>query len=159
MIEFLKRLKLTMFILGMIITIHIISFHFYKVLAEPGSYNDPVITLSYLQEVFMPLIRQEIDNKTKKTDTGGGENFDVITLQQGQKLIGEAGTELILRMGQAIILSTEKGGLADTTWGEDLHDGENMPPNHLLIVPVSDGRGLVANTEVLVMVKGLFTIN
>ena len=71
---------------------------------------------------------------------------------------GGAGCELILRQGSANIIATTKGGLADTTVGGDLADGTAMPSNHLLIVPLDDGRGIQATSTVLVMVKGEYTI-
>ena len=61
-------------------------------------------------------------------------------------------------MGSATVIATQKGGLADTTGGYDLANGTAMPSNHLLIVPVNDGRGISANNDVLVMVKGAYNI-
>jgi hypothetical protein len=143
----------------------------YGVGAEPGSQDDPVITQSYLEEIVVPLIREDIDGKiaalTKRIDelavqkpgqSGQPDKFMVVSVKPGQKLIGGAGTELILRMGKATIIATQKGGLADTTTGVDLQNGAPMPANHLLIVPVDDGRGFTANEDVLVMVKGTYTI-
>ena len=60
-------------------------------------------------------------------------------------------------MGKATIIATEKGGIADTTAGFDLADGNDMPSNHLLIVPLADGRGIRASSDVIVMIKGGFT--
>ena len=136
---------------------------------EPGSQQDPIITQSYLEEMVVPqlydYINENIGNLTKKIDAlpaqqGQDANkFNVVTVNAGQQLIGGAGTELILRQGSASIISTEKGGLADTTQGKDLQNGEKMPPNHLLIIPLEDGRGFTANEDsVLVMVKGTYTI-
>ena len=159
MIKYPGKFKKTLFLSGIITILCIFTFQAYQVLAEPGSYDDPVITLSYLKEVFMPSIRQELDAKIKNVKSSGGDSFSVVNIKPGQRLIGNAGTELILRMGEATIISTEKGGLADTTQGEDLHNGVHMPSNHLLIIPMDDGRGLIANTEVLVMVKGGYNIN
>ena len=92
--------------------------------ADPGDSTDPIITLSYIEDV----------------------------------LIGEEGTEVVLRMGSAEIIATEKGGLADLTSGYDLPDGTAMPSNHHLIIPVGDGRGIEAQGTVIVLVKGDYTI-
>lgn len=109
--------------------------------ATPGDGSDPIITLSYIENILK-----------------GELSFKVVNLSKGQTLIGEAGTELVLRMGGAKIIATEKGGIADLTAGYDLGNGEEMPSNHYLVIPVADGRGIKANNSVIVMVKGDYTI-
>ncbi|NLY44143.1 MAG: hypothetical protein GX066_09315 [Clostridiaceae bacterium] len=132
----------------------------YAAVIEPGSEGDPLVTKSYIEEVMMPKIKQEILEAVKGS-SGSPEQplkFEVVSVQKGQKLIGGAGTELILRMGKATVIATQKGGLADTTQGVDLPNGVPMPANHLLIIPVDDGRGFSANEDVLVMVKGTYRL-
>ncbi len=131
---------------------------FLVVLADPGTEADPLISKAYVDDVLMPQIEQYVDSKVAGLSGGGNggsaESFQVVDVKEGEKIICSAGTELILRMGKATIIATEKGGLADTTAGFDLADGTQMPSNHLLIVPLSDGRGLVANSDIIVMIKG-----
>ncbi len=117
----------------------------YTVMANPGSDDDPVISLSYLKDIFKPEVKQEL-------------SFQVVSVSAGQKVIGSSGTEMILRMGQAQIIATQMGGLADVTYGTDLPDGTGMPSNHLLIVPKDDGRGALALTDCLIMIKGDYVI-
>ncbi|MBR5155867.1 MAG: hypothetical protein IKW62_05255 [Clostridia bacterium] len=135
---------------------------FTVVLAEPGGTDDPLISKSYIENVLMPQIKEYVETKISQVNSGGGtqtaSSFKVVNMTSGQKLICDAGAELILRMGSADIIATEKGGLADTTAGFDLANGTQMPSNHLLIVPVADGRGMVAKNDVIVMVKGGYTI-
>ena len=109
--------------------------------ADPGDSSDPIITLSYVEDV----VKKEL-------------SFQIVNMEKGDTLIGEAGTEIILRMGTAEIIATEKGGLADLTSGTDLANGTNMPANHHLVIPVDDGRGIKAKNSVIVMVKGDFTL-
>lgn len=132
----------------------------YGSVGEPGSQEDPLITKSYIEEIVMPKIRQEMVELIKGSSNSVGHSFqfEVVSVKKGQKLIGDAGTELILRMGKATIIATTKGGLADTTQGTDLPNGTPMPPNHLLIIPLDDGRGFIAEEDVLVMVKGSYSI-
>ncbi len=151
----------------------------YGTVAEPGSEQDPVITLSYIQQVTIPKIHEYVDEKINEykniieqikssqdqmesristVEHKNKTQFIVVSVKSGQKLIGDAGAEMILRMGLATIISTEKGGLADVTGGIDLVYGDEMPANHLLVVPLGDGRGFEAATDVLVMVKGLYEI-
>ncbi len=113
--------------------------------AEPGSVEDPLISKSYVDTTLMPYINRV-------------SSFTVVNVSAGQMLIGEAGCEIILRMGTATVIATEKGGLCDVTLGGDWPNGSAVPANHNLIVPVSDGRGVKADTDIIVMVKGTYTL-
>lgn len=136
------------------------------VLAEPGASDDPLISKSYIENQLMPQIKQYIESRLAEVGGGSGDGaaavtadkFNVVNASAGQQIICSAGTELILRMGSASVIATEKGGIADTTDGFDLADGTFMPANHLLIVPVSDGRGVRATTDIIVMIKGGYTV-
>lgn len=136
------------------------------VLAEPGASDDPLISKSYIENQLMPQIKQYIESRLAEVGGGGSggaaavtaDKFNVVNASAGQQIICSAGTELILRMGSASVIATEKGGIADTTDGFDLADGTFMPANHLLIVPVSDGRGVRATTDIIVMIKGGYTV-
>ncbi len=136
---------------------------FTVVLAEPGTEDDPLISKSYIENQVIPRLEQYIESRIAEIKSGGNNggtaaSFAVVEAEAGQEIICSAGAELILRMGKATIIATEKGGIADTTAGFDLANGENMPSNHLLIVPVSDGRGIKANENIIVMIKGEYTI-
>lgn len=135
---------------------------FMVVLAEPGGTDDPLISKAYIDNVVIPQLKEYVDNKISQVSTGEGtqsaESFKVVNMTAGQKMICNAGAELILRMGKAEIIASEKGGIADTTAGFDLANGTAMPSNHLLIVPVADGRGITAQNDVIVMVKGGYEI-
>lgn len=118
-------------------------------MASPGSSDDPVVSLSYLEGTFLDNVRSYIDQSSQ---------FTVVEMKEGETLIGKAGCELILRMGQAGAITTDKGGLADTTSGGDLPNNAAVPPNHLLIVPTDDGRGVKALSDVILLVKGGYDI-
>ena len=110
--------------------------------ADVGDSDDPVVSKSYIDTYVVPQL-----------------SYEVVSVSAGQKVMCGAGCELILRMGSATIISTEKGGLADVTAGTDLPNGTAMPSNHMLIVPLADGRGIKAKTDLLVMIKGSYTIS
>lgn len=134
---------------------------FTVVLAEPGTEDDPLISKSYIENQVIPRLEQFIESRISEIRSGGSaaaDTFKVVEAQSGQEIICSAGTELILRMGKATIIATEKGGIADTTAGYDLANGTAMPANHLLIVPVGDGRGIRATENVIVMIKGGYTV-
>ncbi len=131
--------------------------------SEPGGTDDPVVTKSYIVDIVIPEIKAYIDERfgiaaAEGVVTGRNNSFVVVEVEAGKTVLCEAGAELILRMGKATIIATEKGGLADTTSGYDLANGTAMPSNHQLIVPVADGRGFKAETDALVMIKGGYTI-
>ena len=156
-----KRKRLLMS--GVTVAICLVILSGMVVFSTPGGADDPVVTKSYIVEQVVPEIKAYIDERfgiaasegvaTSRTDT-----FMVVNVKEGKKVMCEAGTELILRMGSGTVIATQKGGLADITAGYDLADGSAMPANHCLVVPVSDGRGFKATSDVIVMVKGGYTI-
>lgn len=110
------------------------------VLAEgsaPGSEVDPLVAKSYVDK-FLQL--------------------EVVNLRSGQSLLAEGGTEIILRGGRAVVIASPLGGLCDVTQGRDLSAGEVIPANHLLIVPRDDGRGVKAETDTILMVRGGYRV-
>lgn len=133
---------------------------------EPGSVDDPIVTKSYIDEV-VSQVRSYVDEKISLIPTsgtgssGGGVNdtYKVVKLADGQKISFNEGAEFILRMGKGTIFASTKGGIADITSGVDLQNGVSLPANHLMIVPLSDGRGFTAIGDVLVMVRGGYKIN
>ncbi len=114
--------------------------------------EDPLITESYLKNVFMKEVKDYIDADKVST------SFAVVTVPKNKKMIGAAGSEIILRGGTAEVIASELGGLSDVTFAGDLVDGASVPANHLLIIPRDDGRGFKAITDVIVMVKGGYEI-
>ena len=116
--------------------------------------DDPLITESYLNEVFFKTVKEYIAENA----SGTGSSFSVLNIKKGQKFIGGAGCEFILRQGKAEIFATELGGLSDVTAGFDLTTGAAVPANHLLIIPRDDGRGFTALNEVIIMVKGKYSV-
>jgi len=112
---------------------------------EPGSQEDPLVTKSY------------VDSKISQVQ-GAPQNLDIVYLKKFQSLILNAGTEVIVRTGKSSIIAGPDG-LSDVTSGQDLKTGVTVPLNHLLITPRSDGRGIKAISDtVIVMVRGKYTI-
>lgn len=129
--------------------------------AEPGSGDDPLISKSYIDDVLLPKIYAYIDNAVGGNASAGVSNsFEVVTVGAGKKVTGGAGTEMILRMGSGSIIASARGGLADATMGADLGDGAAIPSNHLLIVPLNDGRGvrIASESDAILMIKGSYNI-
>lgn len=115
----------------------------------PGSEEDPLVTRSYVDSYVDSRLGSALDRSAAML---------VVELEAGQKLIASAGTEIILRAGSATALDSSRGGLADVTSGNDIRQGHEIGRNHLLIAPRDDGRGVLAVTSVVLMVRGAYTI-
>ena len=112
-----------------------------------GTAADPVVTKSYVDELFASL-----------SSGSQSDLFQVVEVSAGEKLIGGAGTELIVRGGKATAIDNGIDGISDLTAGKDLKTGNAVSLNHLLLVPKDDGRGLYCEARSWVMVKGTYTI-
>lgn len=137
------------------------------IFAAPGDSSDPIVVLSYLNERISALIKEykldEISNLLKKVDNlpsagGSTSTLEVVEIKAGEKLIGGAGTELILRGGKAFVIGSELGGISDVTVGKDFVSGMEFVANHLMIVPRGDGRGAYTNDYAIFMVRGTYEI-
>lgn len=111
--------------------------------------SDPVVSLSYLQEIFLPALKNEVKEST---------TFQVAVIPKGKTFVGEESCELIVRSGEAVSVIAENGGLCDVTVGRDIGANEEIQKNHHLIIPRSDERGFVAKTDVIIMVKGNYSV-
>jgi len=105
---------------------------------EPGGSGDPLVTQSY------------VDQFTQ---------WRVLELRADQIMTCRAGAEFITRRGQAVIVDSTGNGIPDVTGGEDIFANNNVPLNHMLIVPRDDGRGIKALSPVVVLYRGHVTVN
>lgn len=136
------------------------------------SSTDPVISLSYLNEIFLPSIRQQITDLDNNVDsrldalesgsTGAASStWQAIELTTGQILYAKNNAcEILLRRGSATVVSREAdNGLVDTTGGADLMNGTSLPQGKLILIPRDDGRGIrVTYVSTWIMVRGEYTI-
>lgn len=105
--------------------------------ADPGGSGDPLVTQSYVDQYVQ---------------------WEVADLKAGQVLKGKAGTELIVRRGQAVVVDSSGNGIPDVTAGGDIAVNNKVPLNHLLIIPREDGRGIKVTDFAVVMYRGGATI-
>ena len=139
-----------------------------------GTSSDPLVTLSYLNEKFLPQILSEVDKKTASREqtlsnklteqvksetqafeqkygassgnTSGGTaaSFTVVTLNQGQILYMGVGCEAMLRTGSGVCVAVA-GGLA-------------LQQNHLYMATV-DSRGVQASANsTKLLVRGNYSV-
>ena len=129
--------------------------------SEPGSDKDPLVTLSYVNKA-VEQIKVYVDEKISNVGNTGGTTASnelvIVNVKKGESLIGEAGTELILRGGKATAIGGELGGLSDVTKGDELNHNQVVSHNHLLLIPRSDGRGIYATQDAIFMVRGEYEV-
>lgn len=147
--------------------------------ATAGGQGDPLITLSYLNGTFTKQVESMVDEavsarKTEMeqslrnilaggsgntgTSSGTGSVFTVVTLSQGQSLVGGVGCEVMLRIGSATCGSEDSVGLIDTTSGGVLGNGQALAVNHLYMVTISPRRVTAASGTVKVLARGPYSI-
>ena len=150
-----------------------------------GTQSDPLVTLSYLTDKATPAILAQVDTHIAQRESslkaqlqevadgyvqqveqalagggsggGSGSAYQVVTLAQGQQLIGGEGCEFLLRAGSAVCVSDSAPGLVDMTGGTTLSAGSGLVQNHLYLGTIA-GRGVKATSAVTVMVRGSYTI-
>ena len=117
------------------------------VFADTGSASDPLITLSYVNQVLLPNI------ETKN-------QYSAIQMHAGETLYSESACEVILRAGKATAGSPfENQGLSDVTEAKELYNSDALTINHLLMIPRADGRGIaVTEGEAWFMIRGKYRI-
>ena len=136
--------------------------------AEAGSSDDPLVTLSYLNETFMDSIMERVDQKiaalnaqlgiSAGSGAGAASNFTVVTLTSGQVLTGDIGCEVMLRVGTAVCVSPSSPGLIDETAATALNNGSALVQNHLYMMTI-EGRGVRATAGTTkLLVRGSYTV-
>lgn len=143
--------------------------------AEAGSAQDPLVTLSYLNDTFLSTILARVDEKiaarnaqlgyaAPETPPGttpigtSASSFTVVTLSNGQTLTGDIGCEVMLRVGSAVCVSSSNPGLIDESSAAVLNNGGALAQNHLYMMTIENRgvRATAATTKLLV--RGGYTI-
>ncbi|MBR3641277.1 MAG: hypothetical protein IKN53_04530 [Oscillibacter sp.] len=138
---------------------------------EPGTADDPLVTLSYLNDTFLGQLMARVDQKIgernaqiakelagESADGGESATFTVVTLSKGQTLTGEIGCEVMLRVGSATCVSPSNPGLIDETSGSTLANGGALTANHLYMMTI-EGRGVKAGADtVKLLARGAWKI-
>jgi len=161
------------FIAVIILSVAVIfTIHMFQVDASTEGEELVIASKDYVDEQI-GILMAEIESlkaKISGTDVNLPEEasvqqlFKVVELEKNQKLIGEEGTEIIVRSGNTTAITGSSGEkLVDVTDGySDYFDtGAPIPINHLLVVSRSDGRGIESIDEkevVYVLVKGGYSI-
>ena len=129
-------MKRNIIIVMVISLVLILGFTMVYAANTPGTSEDPIVSKSY------------VDNAL---------SYKPLELKKGQSLFGGEGCEVIVRGGFVTALAP-KDGLADVTAGSEIKQGFLAPANHLLIISREDGRGVKAQENSWILVRGKYTV-
>jgi hypothetical protein len=156
-----KRWKNISFILA-VFFVSVIAFGTGKAMGvEPGSNQDPLVSKSYVDAQInevTDLLGEILSNISEPQTSDSISTYEIVNVAAGQSLIGGQGTEVILRSGKGIAITSYMGGLQDITDGVDIISGQIIPKYHLLIIPRDDGRGVFVESDSVFMIRGTYEI-
>lgn len=124
----------------------VLSLSAFAVFADPGTSDDPLVSKSY------------VDAQIASVKAQSSGTYSIVHIDAGQSVIGEEGTEIIVRAGVVTAIDNGENGVSDITSGKDLMSGTEVGLNHLLLIPRDDGRGVKAWTESYLMVRGGYSL-
>lgn len=152
-------------------------------LAANGDENDPLVTLSYLKQVFLPQVVEQVEKDTEvrqkelsqsfatqvdqyKTEmkgmvNGGGADsgtYVLVTLTKGQTMTLDLGSEVLLRVGTVTVNCEANPALIDVSTGGTLDKGGSLTKNHLYMATMTDRVLTAAADSVKIMVRGGYTV-
>ena len=123
-----------------------------------GTQGDPLISMSYLDDVLAPSIRsaytsrieseaRELEESVQNSLADAAGAFEAVSLAEGEGTPCPAGTQLLFRSGTAAATAA----LTDLTTGETLAAGSALAANHLYLA--TDDCELIASTASALMKK------
>ena len=123
-----------------------------------GTQGDPLISMSYLDDVLAPSIRsaytsrieseaRELEESVQNSLADAAGAFEAVSLAEGEGTPCPAGTQLLFRSGTAAATAA----LTDLTTGETLAAGSALVANHLYLA--TDDCELIASTASALMKK------
>lgn len=151
--------------------------------AGEGGAKDPLITLSYLDEVVVPDIisrsekkaasrqeelsdqfgkmleqyRKELEQLSQTGTEGRSASYTVVSLENGQQLKLEVGCEVMLRVGSVEVSAASSPALIDVSSGGTVNSGAALEKNHLYMATIAD-RSLKASGSVKLLVRGGYSV-
>ena len=215
----LNKKKWTIWLSATLLVVMAVSGYF-AIAAEYGSKEDPLVTLSYIEDVLSPatmntiqqafdtqkqdfeaqintkiqtatadmdrivaeyknglaagtvsqeaidaiadqvLAKMQADGPSPGATASVENNWAVVKVDAGKKLMGGVGCAIILRIGTATCTAPGSPGLINLTGGNELGSGGALVANQLYIITVANERGIVAGSAgCTVLVNGSYTIS
>lgn len=143
-----------------------------------GSEDDPLVTLSYLNETVTPAIEAQINQALEakiqelndafaqivsQNPSGGASvdsGFSVLTLSNGQTVICGVGAEIMPRLGSVVSTGPDSPRLVDETDGTSVDaSGTALTANHMYMVTIKNNgvKATADNTKILI--RGEYTVS
>ena len=142
--------------------------------AVPGSEGDPLVTLSYINEVFTGYVKELFHRELTETAetvtasledriaaleeaselTSMGRTFEPVLLTDGETLVCKQGAEVLLRSGGAALTS---GEIADTGGAAAPLTGEALAENRMYLVTGAEA-SLRASGKTELLVRGAYEL-
>ena len=144
-----------------------------------GDKNDPLISLSYLNQKAIPAILQQVETKAqthkselaiqfdnaidgykaeKESGALNNASYKVVTLKKSQKMELGVGCEIMLRIGTAQITSATFPALVDISTAESVSTGASLRKNHLYLATIPDRVLTATSYTTKVLVRGNYVI-
>ncbi len=172
--------KKTVIAVAVLVAVALVSGLTTMAVTNYGSKDDPLVTLSYLNETLTPAIMTKLEEMTGgklaelearldelanegETSTGHGSvvsGFEVLTLSKGQTVTCGVGTEIMPRLGAVVSFGPNNPRLVDETDAQSvLYADAELIANHMYMVTIK-GNGVKAtkdNTKLLI--RGDYTVS
>ena len=153
------------------------------VLAANGDQNDPLVTMSYLDETVIPEVVAKVEENTKvrqqelstqlaaqiakyqqEIEAAGGSagsgsaSYTLVTLTSGQTMALDVGCEVMLRVGTATVKAATSPALVDISTGGTIENGTSLTKNHLYMATISDRTIQPTAATVKLLVRGGYSV-
>lgn len=153
-------------------------------LAAGGDQDDPLITVSYLQQTAIPDVVAQVEEKAaarqeelKKeleqqiaqykedvasmggTGSGGNASYTLVTLSRGQTMYLNVGCEVLLRIGSATVNAATSPALIDVSTGGSINGGASLTQNHLYMATIPDRTLTPTADTVKLLVRGGYSVS
>ena len=128
-----------------------------------GDADDPLVTLSYLNETVLPKLLSQTDEKAKVRQTELANQLSQVMAQGGGGASASytvvIGCEVLLRVGSATAGAAVDPALVDVSAGGELYSGGALVRNHLYLATMSDHYLVAGNSTVKVLARGGYRVS
>lgn len=165
----MKKKTMTMLITVLLVVAVIAGVGAYAA-SNYGTADDPLVTMSYITDTLTPELEslfndkvnaavEKLENSFVAATQQTSDSYKLVTLGNGQKIVGSVGCEMLLRIGTAKCAAASSPGLVDTTTASSIDNGNDLTANHLYMVTI-EGNGITATSSVVkILVRGTYTVS
>ena len=111
-----------------------------------------------ISQSMVDSIANDVVAQIKQDGISVGTSWEVVQIPAGKSLVGQVGTEILLRIGSAKVYSTGSVGIVNLSAGGMTNPGAAVVANNLYLVSIAD-RGVTAGANgATVLVSGSYVI-